>query len=174
VAHLASALLDGLHAAGMAGVGKQFPGHGFVAADSHTDVPVDPRTYADIAADDLVPFGALVHRGIEAIMPAHVIFPEIDAQPAGYSRKWLQEILRDRLGFDGLIFSDDLGMAGAHGAGDIVARAEASLAAGCDMVLTCNDFAAADDLLATWKPAPNRDLARRAAAMEGRESGSGA
>jgi len=173
VAHLASAFLSGLRAGGMAGVGKHFPGHGFVAADSHTEVPVDPRTLAEIVADDLVPFGALVKRGLEAIMPAHVIYPEVDARPAGYSRKWLQEILRSRLGFDGLVFSDDLGMAGAvlageSSAGDLVARAEASVAAGCDMVLACNDFAAADDLLANWRPASNRDLARRATAMEGR------
>ncbi len=166
VAHLAAALLDGLRAGGMAGVGKHFPGHGHVAADSHTDLPVDERAFAAIAAEDLVPFGALVQRGLEAIMPAHVVYPDVDAEPAGYSRKWLQEILRGRLGFDGLIFSDDLGMAGAAGAGDLVARAEASLAAGCDMVLACNDFAAADLLLATWTPAPNPDLARRIAAME--------
>jgi beta-N-acetylhexosaminidase len=171
VAHLASALHDGLRAGGMAGVGKHFPGHGFVAADSHTDVPVDERAFAEIAADDLVPFGALAKRGLEAIMPAHVVYPAIDPVPAGYSRKWVQEILRGRLGFDGLVFSDDLGMAGAEGAGDVVARADASLIAGCDMVLACNDFAAADDLLTRLAPGPNAELARRAAAMEGRGSG---
>ena len=157
----------------MASVGKHFPGHGFVAADSHTDIPVDSRTLAQVADDDLVPFGALVKRGLEAVMPAHVVYPEVDSRPAGYSRRWLLEILRGRLGFDGLVFSDDLGMAGAGMAdepsgGDLVARAEASVAAGCDMVLACNDFAAADDLLARWRPAPNPDLARRTKAMEGR------
>ena len=166
VAHLASALHDGLRAGGMAGVGKHFPGHGFAPADSHTEVPVDARTYAEIAAADLVPFGALAKRRLEAIMPAHVVYPAVDSLPAGYSRIWLRDILRGTLGFDGLIFSDDLGMAGAQGAGDLIARAEASLAAGCDIVLACNDFAAADDLLANWKPAPNVELARRAAAME--------
>jgi len=170
VAHLASAFHDGLRAGGMAAVGKHFPGHGFVAADSHTEVPVDLRPMAEIVADDLVPFGVLVGHGLEAVMPAHVIYPEVDDEPAGYSRTWLQQILRGRLGFDGLIFSDDLGMAGAQGAGDLVARAEASVAAGCDMVLACNDFAAADDLLARWTPAPGRDLARRTAAMAGRGS----
>ena len=169
VAHLAAALVDGLRAGGMAGVGKHFPGHGCVAADSHTDLPVDGRSLAEIATADLVPFAALVHRGLEAIMPAHVVYPAVDSEPAGYSRKWLQEILRGRLGFDGLVFSDDLGMAGAQGVGDLIARAQASLDAGCDMVLACNDFAAGDLLLASWKPAPNRDLARRAAAMEGRD-----
>jgi beta-N-acetylhexosaminidase len=170
IAHLAAALHDGLRAGGMAGVGKHFPGHGHVAADSHTDLPVDERGLAALVADDLVPFGTLIHRGLEAIMPAHVVYPAFDKDPAGYSRKWLQEILRERLGFDGLIFSDDLGMAGAQGVGDLVARAEASVAAGCDMVLACNDLEGADTLLATWKPSANSDLARRAAKMEARET----
>ena len=166
VAHLASALHRGLREAGMAGVGKHFPGHGFVAGDSHDEMPIDPRPLAEIATVDLVPFGVLIQCGLEAIMPAHVVYPSVDDAPAGYSRKWLQDVLRGRLGFDGLIFSDDLGMAGAQGAGDIVARAEASIVAGCDMVLACNDFAAIDELLAQWKPAPNRELVRRCAAME--------
>ena len=168
VAHLATALRRGLNAGGMAAVGKHFPGHGFVAADSHTDVPVDGRPMAAIAADDLVPFGALVRGGLEAVMPAHVIYPDVDAKPAGYSRVWLQEVLRGRLGFDGMIFSDDLGMAGAHTAGDIVARAEAAVEAGCDVVLVCNDAAASDDLLSRWKPTPRSDLARRWARMAGK------
>ena len=151
-AHLAVALHAGLRAGGMSAVGKHFPGHGFVAADSHTELPVDERSLAEIAAEDLVPFGVLVQHGLEAIMPAHVIYPAVDEAPAGYSRRWLQEILRGQLGFDGLIFSDDLGMAGAQGVGDLVARAEASLAAGCDMVLACNDFAGADHLLANFQP----------------------
>ena len=168
VAELASNLRLGLNASGCAAVGKHFPGHGFVAADSHVDVPVDERTYAELAANDLVPFAALIREGLEAVMPAHVIYPAVDALPAGFSRIWLREILRDRLGFDGLIFSDDLGMAGAHAAGDIVARADAACTAGCDMVLTCNDFADADDLLSRWRPAPQPELARRTALLEGR------
>ncbi|MEO8739470.1 MAG: beta-N-acetylhexosaminidase [Casimicrobiaceae bacterium] len=165
VAHLASALCRGLRAGGVAAVGKHFPGHGFVTADSHHDVPVDERPLAAIEADDLVPFGALVRDGLAGVMPAHVIYPAVDAQPAGFSRRWLDDILRRRLGFDGMIFSDDLSMAGARGAGDVVARACAAQVAGCDMVLVCNDPAAADALLARWQPAPNQDFARRAEGM---------
>jgi beta-N-acetylhexosaminidase len=165
VAHLASALCRGLRAHGMAAVGKHFPGHGHVAADSHTEIPVDDRPMATIAAHDLVPFAALVKAGLEGIMPAHVVYPAVDAQPAGYSRVWLQEVLRGRLGFDGLVFSDDLDMAGAHGVGGMIARAEAAIGAGCDAVLVCNDFAGMDALLGTWTPPPQPDLARRWARM---------
>lgn len=168
VAHLATCLRAGLSAGGCAAVGKHFPGHGFVAADSHHEVPVDERPLADLLANDLVPFAALARAGLEAVMPAHVIYPAVDDKPAGYSRIWVQEILRKRLGFDGLVFSDDLGMAGAFTAGDIVARADAAVEAGCDMVLTCNEPAAADELLARWRPAPQPGLAARAARMEGR------
>jgi len=168
VAHLASCLRRGLKAGGCAIVGKHFPGHGFIAADSHVDLPVDTRTLDAMQADDLIPFAVLAAEGMEAVMPAHVIYPAVDSVAAGFSRVWLQDILRGRLGFDGLIFSDDLEMAGAHAAGDIVARAEAAIAAGCDMVLACNDFAAMDELLSRWKPAAQPDLARRAAAMVGR------
>jgi beta-N-acetylhexosaminidase len=165
VAHLASALCRGLRAGGLAAVGKHFPGHGFVAADSHHDVPVDGRSLAAIEADDLVPFGALIRDGLAGVMPAHVIYSAVDAQPAGFSRVWLDDILRRRLGFDGMIFSDDLSMAGARGAGDVVARARAAQAAGCDMVLVCNDSPAADELLSRWQPAANLQLERRAERM---------
>ena len=167
VAHLASCLRRGLNAGGCAAVGKHFPGHGFIAADSHVALPVDERTLEALEADDLIPFAVLAKEGMEAVMPAHVIYPAVDDVAAGFSRIWLQDVLRGRLRFDGLIFSDDLGMAGAHAAGDIVARAEAAAAAGCDMVLACNDHAAVDDLLARWKPPAQPDLARRAARMEG-------
>ncbi len=168
VAHLASALRRGLNAGGCAAVGKHFPGHGHVVADSHVDIPVDDRPLSALLTDDIVPFAVLAREGLEAVMPAHVIYPAVDAVPAGYSRIWLQDLLRERLAFDGMIFSDDLGMAGAHTAGDIVARAEAAVAAGCDMVLTCNDVAAADTLLSRWRPAPAPELARRVASMQGR------
>ncbi len=168
VAHLGAALIAGLHAGGMASVGKHFPGHGFVSADSHAEVPVDERSWDAIAADDLVPFGALAARGLDGVMPAHVIYRAIDALPAGFSRKWLREILRDRLRFEGAVFSDDLSMAGASGAGDAVARAEAATAAGCDMVLVCNDADAAAMLLDRWHAPSSGELAARLARMEGR------
>ena len=168
VAELAGALCRGLRAGGMAAVGKHFPGHGFVTADSHNETPVDNRALALLENDDLLPFRALIGEGLEGIMPAHVVYPAIDPRPAGFSDVWLRTILRERMGFDGMIFSDDLSMAGAGTAGDVVARADVALAAGCDMVLVCNDAPAADMLLSRWRPAPSRDLARRAARMEAR------
>ena len=172
VAHLAAAFCDGLSAGGMAAVGKHFPGHGFVAADSHEGLPRDDRTRERIAADDLVPFAALIRKGIEAIMPAHVVYPAVDSRPAGYSNVWIRDMLRGRLGFDGLVVSDDLGMAAAVAEGDIVARADAAVAAGCDVVLSCNEHDATDELLARWRPSPSPDLARRLAKLEGRAPGS--
>ena len=168
VADLAGALLRGLRAGGAPGVGKHFPGHGYVAADSHVDTPVDPRPLDEILRTDIVPFAALMQQGLEAVMPAHVVYPAVDARPAGFSPVWIGEILRGRLRFDGLVFSDDLEMAGAHSAGDIVARADAALAAGCDVVLVCNDFGAMDDLLARWTPPARATLERRFAPMAGR------
>jgi beta-N-acetylhexosaminidase len=165
VADLAGALVRGLAACGVAGVGKHFPGHGRVAADSHVDTPVDMRTLDDILRSDIVPFAALIQRGLDAIMPAHVVYPAVDARPAGFSPVWIDGILRGRLGFDGLVFSDDLEMAGAHSAGDIVARADSAVAAGCDVVLLCNDFGAMDDLLARWVPPVQPPLAQRWARM---------
>jgi beta-N-acetylhexosaminidase len=147
VAALAQATMRGMHKAGMAAVGKHFPGHGSVAPDSHVALPVDERDFADIAAADLVPFERMVHYGLEAIMPAHVIYARVAPEPAGFSRYWLKNVLRGQLGFQGVIFSDDLSMEGAKGAGDIVTRARAALAAGCDMVLVCNDPAAAAQLI---------------------------
>lgn len=149
-ADLAHHLMLGLKQGGMAAVGKHFPGHGYVAADSHLEVPVDERRYADISMNDLIPFKQMVDFGLSAVMPAHVIYPAVDSQPAGFSRVWLKDILRHELHFDGMIFSDDLCMAGAASVGGIVKRAEAALDAGCDMVLVCNDPAAADQLLAGY------------------------
>ena len=165
VADLAGALVRGLASGGVASVGKHFPGHGFVAADSHVDTPVDARTLDEVLRSDIVPFAALIQQGLDAIMPAHVVYPAVDARPAGFSPVWIGEILRQRLRFDGIVFSDDLEMAGAHSAGGIVARADAAVAAGCDVVLVCNDFAAIDDLLARWTPPSQPALGRRWNAM---------
>jgi beta-N-acetylhexosaminidase len=138
IGELAGAFVTGLHDGGVATVGKHFPGHGWAEADSHHAVPVDERPLTEIEARDLEPYRALIPLGLDGVMPAHVIYPTVDAQPAGFSRVWLQDILRLRLGFDGLIFSDDLSMEGASVAGGVVERGEAALAAGCDMVLVCN------------------------------------
>ncbi len=147
ITDLAHSLMLGLKAGGMAAVGKHFPGHGYIKADSHIEVPVDNRTYADIEMNDLVPFRKMIDFGLAGMMPAHVIYPGVDARPAGFSKVWLKEILRGELGFDGCIFSDDLSMEGAAVAGNIVQRAEAAFSAGCDMALVCNNPQAADELL---------------------------
>lgn len=161
VGRLASALVDGLNEAGLAGVGKHFPGHGFVEADSHLDIPVDDRNIMELAGSDLAPYHLMVRR-LGGIMPAHVIYEQVDrGRTAGFSSYWLKQVLRGELGFDGAIFSDDLSMAGARVAGDIVQRADAAWRAGCDVVLCCNDRPAALDLLSRWKPNPRPDAGRR-------------
>jgi beta-N-acetylhexosaminidase len=147
VSDLAGALVAGLSDGGMGAVGKHFPGHGYAEADSHAAMPVDERSLEEIEQHDLLPFGRLAAAGLEGIMPAHVLYPRIDPQPAGYSRFWLQTILRERLRFEGVIFSDDLTMVGAHGAGTILERGWLALDAGCDVVLVCNDPAAAATLV---------------------------
>ena len=142
VAVLARALMHGLLQAGMANCGKHFPGHGFVKADSHLEIPVDKRSLKAILADDALPYPWLA-TVLTSVMPAHVIYPKVDARPAGFSSRWLNDILRDQLGFTGAIFSDDLSMAGARQIeGREVGYAEAAVAAlgaGCDMVLLCNE-----------------------------------
>ena len=147
VGALAAQLIAGLAGGGMAAVGKHFPGHGFAAADSHVAVPTDARPARDIFKKDLVPYEAAIKAGLAAVMPAHVIYPKADPLPAGYSQYWLQEVLRAKLGFGGLIFSDDLSMEGAGTAGGIPERARAALAAGCDMVLLCQNPEGQDKLL---------------------------
>lgn len=165
---LAGQLLDGLGEAGMSGVGKHFPGHGAVAADSHTESPVDPRPFSEIEAEDLDAFLPLLPR-LGGIMPAHVVYPEVDSQPAGFSGIWLHDLLRVRYGFGGAIFSDDLGMSGATVAGSPGERAHAALYAGCDMVLICKDFPAMDEILQTLEDRePNPDTQHRLDAMRGR------
>jgi len=161
VAMLARALAQGLAQAGMAACGKHFPGHGFVGADSHHEIPVDPRALERILKDDAAPYAWLGDAVLPAVMPAHVIYPKVDKRPAGFSRRWVQDILRGQLGYDGVVFSDDLTMEGAAVAGDILARAQAALGAGCDMVLVCNRPDLADDLLARLDVAhPPESVAR--------------
>lgn len=149
VSVLAKSLNHGLALAGMANCGKHFPGHGFVKADSHFEIPVDERGLHEILAEDAAPYGWL-GLGLSAVMPAHVIYPKVDKNPAGFSKKWLN-MLRHDLGFEGVIFSDDLSMEGASVAGSVVDGANAALSAGCDMVLICNSPDKADELLAGLK-----------------------
>lgn len=167
VTALALALQQGLASGGMATCGKHFPGHGFVEGDSHHVIPVDTRSLAQLRADDLLPFARLAEAGMASVMPAHVVYPAVDAQPAGFSRYWLQQILRGELGFDGVIFSDDLTMEGAAGVGNIVDRARAAFAAGCDMALVCNRPDLADQVLAGLEDPCDAALAARLERMVG-------
>ena len=143
VTELGLAWMQGVRLAGMASVGKHFPGHGGVSVDSHLDLPRDERSFETLLQEDLAPFQALVCQGLEAIMPAHVVYPAVDEAPAGFSPRWLKEILRDRMGFAGVIISDALDMAAAATVGNDVERSKAALAAGCDLLLVCNNRAAA-------------------------------
>jgi beta-N-acetylhexosaminidase len=170
VAALACALQSGLRAGGMNTVGKHFPGHGFAHADSHSEVPVDERPLALLEANDLEPFKRMAAEGMGAVMPAHVIYPAVDSRPAGFSRIWLQDILRGRLGFEGAIISDDLGMAGASTAGGMVERAQAALDAGCDMILSCNDEAAAQRLIDNLPDRASEQSPARLIALAGRST----
>lgn len=176
VALLAKSLMHGLLQSGMANCGKHFPGHGFVKADSHTDIPVDRRSLKAILADDAAPYDWL-NTTLTSVMPAHVIYPKVDARPAGFSEKWLTYILRGQLGFGGAIFSDDLSMAGARlidgKQASYTEAAVTALNAGCDMVLLCNQSVdggeAVDELLngmteaqlkGQWEPLESSELRR--------------
>jgi beta-N-acetylhexosaminidase len=138
VTAIARAYIQGMKRAWMPAVGKHFPGHGAVDVDSHLGLPVDKRYFEDMLQADMMPFSRLCHSELAGIMPAHIVYEQSDVLPAGFSPFWLQEILRKRLGFQGAILSDDLSMEGAAVIGDTLARAEAALEAGCDMVLVCN------------------------------------
>lgn len=168
VAELARQFISGMTHAGMGAIGKHFPGHGGVAGDSHKELPTDNRTLAELEALDLVPFARLAPSVLTGIMPAHVVYPEIDSEPAGFSRLWLDTILRRRLRFSGAIFSDDLSMVGAQGAGDLGARAKKALAAGCDMVLACNDPGGMDGLLRALSSYENPASQTRLTRLHGR------
>jgi len=151
VGALGACLVRGLAQGGVAAVAKHFPGHGYAVADSHVAVARDERSFKDIARKDIAPYKPAIEAGLAAVMPAHVIYPQVDSQPAGYSTHWLQDVLRKQLGFQGLVFSDDLSMEGAAVAGGPPERARAALAAGCDMVLLCGNPEGLDALLESLK-----------------------
>ena len=138
VAEFTRAYVHGMQAAGMAATLKHFPGHGSVLEDTHHDDAVDPRSLEDIRALDLVPFAAGIEAGADAVMMAHVVYPAVAPEPAGYSRVWIEDILRGQMGFRGVVFSDDIGMAAAFSAGGIAQRVDLHLDAGCDVVLVCH------------------------------------
>ncbi len=153
VSDLAQQFIQGLDQAGMANVVKHFPGHGFVSADSHLDLPVDTRRWEEIEARDLVPFRRLIGHGVVGVMPAHICFQQIDPQPCGFSKKWLRHILRDQLGFQGAVLSDDMMMQGAVAQYPLIGeRVDAALEAGCDLVLICNRPDQVDEVLASRMP----------------------
>lgn len=162
VSRLAAALIRGLAKGGMGSCGKHFPGHGWVEADSHIAIPVDERSMAEIEVD-MQPYHELA---LDAVMPAHVIYPVLDERPAGFSPRWLEK-LRLECQFDGIIFSDDLSMEGASVAGSIVDRANAAWDAGCDVLLVCNKPDFVDELLAQWQPLAQPKRAARIANLLG-------
>ncbi|SDD40647.1 beta-N-acetylhexosaminidase [Aquimonas voraii] len=179
VCALTRAYVQAMQAAGMPSTLKHFPGHGSVLEDTHVDAALDPRPLDQLMREDLRPFAAGIEAGAAAVMAAHVRYPAVCEQPAGYSRHWLGEILRDALGFRGVVFSDDIGMAAAHAAGGVAARVNAHLDAGCDVVLACHPELVEDAIaavearsgslrnprLALLSPVPGRDSAPEALAQ---------
>ncbi len=166
---LAHQFMSGMQDAGMEAVGKHFPGHGGVKEDSHLALPHDNRDLDEIRDVDLLPFERMIHYGLAAIMPAHVIYTRVDPNPAGFSAYWLNGVLRQELGFDGVIFSDDLSMAAAEVAGSFSDRARIALDAGCDMVLVCNHPEGAQDVLQSLEGYQNTVSQVRLARMHGRK-----
>lgn len=162
---LASQFMGGMKAAGMATTGKHFPGHGAVAPDSHVAEAIDTRSLDEIINSDMQPFAQTLP-WLDALMPAHVIFSQVDNKPAGFSKIWLKDIIRKQLNFDGVLFSDDLSMAGAQAAGDVSARVKAAIEAGCDIALVCNDRVAAHEAAKAAQELPYPDQ-KRIKAMRG-------
>ena len=169
IVKLARAFRAGLNAAGLAATGKHFPGHGAVAADSHTELPVDRRSYADIEARDLVSFRALIDDGIESLMMAHIRYTSVDEKPASLSRRWIRGLLRTEFGYNGAVICDDLNMAGAKVAGEIVERALMALDAGCDMLPICNDRESVLKLIAGLPVKPRKLASSRLQKLYRRE-----
>jgi len=173
VGQLALAWMHGMRAAGMAATAKHFPGHGAVVADSHLTLPVDRRPPADLAPD-LAPYRRLISNGLPAVMAAHVLFPGVDPAPASLSARWIRDVLRGELGFQGVVFSDDLSMGGAAAAyGDVVTRARQALSAGCDMLPVCNNRASVVELLARLDIEPQPASSLRLVRLHGRGAASG-
>ena len=170
IAHLANAWIRGMRAAGMEAVGKHFPGHGSVEGDSHHVMPFDRRSFADIAALDLVPFRRVIDTHLAGIMMAHVIYDQVDAQAAGYSHHWIDTVLRRQLGFEGVVFSDDLSMSGAETVGGYPERARHSLEAGCDILLLCNNPEGADEVLESLQGYANPTTQMRMVRLHGQNS----
>lgn len=169
VADLAHSYMRGMDQAGMAAVGKHFPGHGAIAADSHECISIDERSYNDIRNEDMLSFERMIHFGLPAMMIAHIIYSQCHDQPAGFSGYWLKDVLRGELEFKGAIFSDDLSMKGAAGLGDITDRADACMQAGCDMFLVCNDRDAAVRVIDSLKPEVNPASNSRLLRLQGRD-----
>ncbi|MGL4234410.1 MAG: beta-N-acetylhexosaminidase [Casimicrobium sp.] len=170
-AALATAVMQGLRAEGMAAVGKHFPGHGFVKGDTHWERPEDMREFAQLEKDDLIPFRELIAAGVDGIMAAHLIFPNIDPQLASFSPYWLQEVLRHKMKFHGVIFTDDASMVAAHAIADLAERAETAVQGGVDIVLYCNDRPGLIELLDRWKPETEPSLARKWERMRKKAAG---
>jgi len=169
VSELAIAWMHGMRDAGMAATAKHFPGHGAVVSDSHVSLPVDRRTITDLD-DDLMPYRRLIANGLPAVMVAHILFPAHDTRPASLSRYWIEDVLRGELRFQGAVFTDDLSMGAVAAGGDIVARSQQALAAGCDMLLVCNNRADTDTALDRLRVAPAPASTLRLARMRGREA----
>ena len=167
VARLGNAWIRGMRRAGMEAVGKHFPGHGSVEGDSHHVMPFDRRDLAEIEALDLLPFRRVIATHLTGIMMAHVIYDRVDASPAGYSRFWIEQILRGQLGFEGVVFSDDLSMSGAESVGGYPERARHALDAGCDILLVCNNPAGADEVLESLQGYSNPASQMRMIRMHG-------
>ncbi len=167
VSEYAGLFRKGMRTAGMAATGKHFPGHGAVALDSHLTLPVDERKFDEILKQDLIPFQRLIEQGLEAIMPAHVVYSQVDEMAAGFSPFWIQTILREQLQFNGVVFSDDLSMAGAASVGGFEERARLAQQAGCDMLLVCNDPKAAEQVLETLPIKADSTREQRLATMRG-------
>jgi beta-N-acetylhexosaminidase len=165
--------MHGMRDAGMAATAKHFPGHGAVVADSHLTLPVDRRTLPDLAPD-LTPYRRLIANGLPAVMAAHVLFPAVDSAPGSLSGRWIRDVLRGDLGFQGVVFSDDLSMGGAAAAyGDVVSRARQALSAGCDMLPVCNNRASVLELLARLEIEPQPASSLRLVRLHGRTGAPG-